>query len=128
MADGYLEGDPYLAFAKAAKLAPPDATKQSHKLVRERCKAVVLGTNYGMGPHALAVQAGITPVEAKELLRLHHDTYRPFWRWSEDAVSSAMLTGEMKTFVTGRGKPQIQQCPQCPVSDGRPKKGGLSRW
>jgi DNA polymerase I len=102
MADGYLEGDPYLAFAKAAKLAPPDATKQSHKLVRERCKAVVLGTNYGMGPHALAMQAGITPVEAKELLRLHYDTYRPFWRWSEDAVSSAMLTGEMKTVFGWR--------------------------
>jgi hypothetical protein len=26
----------------------------------------------------------------------------------------------------GRGKLQIQQCPRCPVSDGRPKKGGLS--
>ena len=27
---------------------------------------------------------------------------------------------------TGRGKLQIQQCPKCPVSDGRPEKGGLS--
>ena len=27
MADGYREGDPYLAFAKAARLVPPDATK-----------------------------------------------------------------------------------------------------
>jgi hypothetical protein len=27
---------------------------------------------------------------------------------------------------TGRGKRQVQQCPQCPVSDGRPEKGGLS--
>jgi hypothetical protein len=30
------------------------------------------------------------------------------------------------SFATGRGKLQIQQCPQCAVSDGRPEKGGLS--
>jgi hypothetical protein len=28
----------------------------------------------------------------------------------------------------GRGKLQVQPCPQCPVSDGRPEKGGLSLW
>jgi DNA polymerase I len=97
MAEGYLDGDPYLAFAKAARLAPPEATKQSHKAIRDRCKAIVLGINYGMGPEAMAIQAGITAVEAKELLRLHKETYRPFWRWIEDTVSSAMLTGGMKT-------------------------------
>jgi hypothetical protein len=102
MAEGYCEGDPYLAFAKAARLAPPEATKQSHKLVRDRCKAIVLGINYGMGPEAMAMQAGITPSEAKELLRLHKETYRPFWRWIEGSVSSAMLTGEMKTVFGWR--------------------------
>jgi DNA polymerase I len=102
MAEGYREGDPYIAFAKAAKLVPTDATKKSHKSMRERCKAVVLGINYGMGPDALALQAGMTPAEAKELLRLHRETYRPFWRWIEDAVSSAMLTGEMKTVFGWR--------------------------
>jgi DNA polymerase I len=96
MADGYSEGDPYIAFAKAAKLVPEYATKHTHKPIRDRCKSVVLGVNYGMGPDALASQAGITPAEAKELLRLHRDTYRTFWRWSEDIVSSAMLTGEIK--------------------------------
>jgi hypothetical protein len=30
------------------------------------------------------------------------------------------------SIATGRGKPQVQQCPQCPVSDGRPEKTGLS--
>ena len=102
MAKGYVEGDPYIAFAKAAKLVPQEATKQSHKPIRDRCKSVVLGVNYGMGPDALASQAGITPAEAKELLRLHKDTYRTFWRWSEDIVSSAMLTGEMKTVFGWR--------------------------
>jgi DNA polymerase-1 len=102
MAEGYRAGDPYMAFAKAAKLVPPDATKTTHKLVRERCKSVVLGINYGMGPETLAVQAGITPAEAKELLRLHKETYKPFWRWSEDVVAAAMLTNEMKTVFGWR--------------------------
>jgi len=102
IAEGYGAGDPYMAFAKAAKLVPPDATKATHKSIRERCKAVVLGINYGMGPDALAMQSGITPAEAKELLRLHKETYRPFWRWSEDVVSAAMLTNEMQTVFGWR--------------------------
>jgi DNA polymerase I len=102
MARGYAEGDPYIAFAKAAKLVPQEATKHTPKPIRDRCKSVVLGVNYGMGPEALASQAGITPAEAKELLRLHKDTYRTFWRWSENIVSSAMLTGEMKTVFGWR--------------------------
>jgi hypothetical protein len=32
------------------------------------------------------------------------------------------------SFATGWNQQQIQQCPKCPVSDGRPEKGGLSRW
>ena len=81
---------------------PPDATKATHKLMRERCKTVVLGINYGMGPEAMALQAGITPAESKELLRLHKETYRPFWRWIGDTVSAAMLTNKMYTVFGWR--------------------------
>jgi hypothetical protein len=102
MVKGYEDGDPYIAFAKAAKLVPQDATKASHKPIGDRCKSVVLGVNYGMGPEALASQAGITPAEAKELLRLHKDTYRSFWRWSNDIVSAAMINNEMKTVFGWR--------------------------
>ncbi|MGZ4987356.1 MAG: DNA polymerase [Limisphaerales bacterium] len=97
MMKGYLEGDPYLAFAKAARLVPEHATKQSHKVIRDRCKAVVLGVNYGMGANALAATAGITVSEAKELLRIHRNTYRKFWRWMDDTVSAAILTGKIQT-------------------------------
>jgi len=102
MVDGYVSGDPYLAFAVAAKLAPPGATKESHKAVRDRCKEVVLGINYGMGPDAMAERAGITPVEAKDLLRLHRQTYKRFWRWTEDTVSAAMLANEVRTVFGWR--------------------------
>jgi len=56
MIQGYIEGDPYLAFAKAANLAPQDATKKSHKVIRDQCKSIVLGVNYGMGPEAMAAK------------------------------------------------------------------------
>jgi len=109
MIDGYLGGDPYLAFARDAKLAPADATKASHGLIRDRCKSIVLGINYGMGSDAMAARAGITPAEAKELLRLHHGAYPRFWRWIDDTVSAAMLTNEMRTVFgwrrrLGRGR------------------------
>ncbi len=100
MMAGYAEGDPYLAFARAARLAPADATKATHGAVRERCKAIVLGIGYGMAADGMAARAGIAPCEARELLRLHKDTYRVFWRWSDNTVDVALLTGAM-TSVFG---------------------------
>jgi hypothetical protein len=101
MIEGYAS-DPYLAFAKAARLVPKDATKQSHPTIREQCKAIVLGVGYGMEAPAMAARAGIRPCEAAELLRLHRQTYCTFWRWSDETVSGAMLTGEMRTVFGWR--------------------------
>ena len=95
--EAYRQGDPYLAFAKQARLVPQDATKKSHKAIRDRCKALVLGINYGMSEQSLARSSGITVAEARELMRLHRETYRRFWAWSDAIVSSAMLTNKMTT-------------------------------
>jgi DNA polymerase-1 len=106
----YTGEDPYIAFAIQAGLASADATKVSHPDVRNACKAVVLGLNYGMGPHSIALQAGITVAQARELIQLHKRTYRRFWRWSEDMVSAALLSRRMSTvfgfrrIVTPRDK------------------------
>jgi len=102
MIDGYVRGDPYLAFAVDAGLAPPDATKQSHGLIRERCKTIVLGVNYGMGPESMALRAGISVADARTLLRLHKQTYKKFWRWSEDTVTTALFQGQMQTVFGWR--------------------------
>jgi DNA polymerase I-like protein with 3'-5' exonuclease and polymerase domains len=59
-------------------LAPQDATKVTHKAVRDRYKAVVLGTLYGMGEETLARRIGVPTCEACELLRLHRATYPRF--------------------------------------------------
>jgi DNA polymerase I len=97
MIAAYQSGDVYLAFAKQAGLAPPDATKATHKDVRDRCKAVVLGVNYGMGAEGLAQRIGVPPVVARDLLARHRRTYPTFWRWSEAAVDTAMLHGVITT-------------------------------
>lgn len=95
--EAYLSGDPYLAFAKQAGAAPPHATKATHKAVREQFKQCVLAVQYGMGADALAQRIGQPPIRARDLLRLHHETYRTFWAWSGRVVNHAMLTGSLNT-------------------------------
>ena len=97
MIDGYRCGDLYMAFAKEAGRAPEGATKESHKAVRDRCKEVVLGVDYGIGPETMAAKMGATVPEARELIQRHKQTYRTFWDWISRVVDSAVLTGEMKT-------------------------------
>jgi hypothetical protein len=97
MIAGYLSGDPYLAFARDAGLVPSDATKDTHTQVRETCKTIVLGINYGMESDSMAVRAGITRAEARSLLGLHRHTYKQFWQWAENTVATALFAGEMQT-------------------------------
>ncbi len=81
---------------------PPDATKETHADFREVCKAIVLGIGYGMGPETMAFKAGISKGEARELLRLYKATYKPFWKWSDDTVTTALFTGKMQTVFGWR--------------------------
>ena len=102
MMEAYHSGDPYLAFAKQAGAVPADATKATHASEREQFKACVLAVQYGMGAEALARRIGQPPICARDLLRLHRETYRIFWRWSDAAVDHAMLTGSLHTVFGWR--------------------------
>jgi hypothetical protein len=97
MMQAYTSGDPYLTFAKQARAVPVDATKTSHPREREQFKVCALAVQYGMGPDSLARSLGQPPAYARELLRLHRETYPTFWRWSEAAVNHAMLRGWLQT-------------------------------
>src|ERR1019366_1706379 len=97
MMDAYHSGDPYLAFAKQAGAAPADATKATHKAIRDQFKPPVLAVQYGMGAETLARRIGQPPIRARELLRLHRETYRVFWAWSDRIVDHAMLTNSLHT-------------------------------
>ena len=97
MWDAYESGDPYLQFAKDSGLAPPDATKSSHEAVRDKCKAIVLGVQYGMSAHGMARRAGLLVAEARELLQLHREHYRTFWTWADRNVEIVLAGGTIST-------------------------------
>ena len=97
LADAYTSGDPYLTFAIQAGLAPEGATKATHKGIRNRCKAIVLGVGYGMGAESMAHRSGLSVSEARELLRRHRETYRTFWKWAENNVNVALAGGILTT-------------------------------
>jgi DNA polymerase I len=97
MQDAYRSGDPYLAFAKQAGAVPHDATKQTHGPIRELFKTCALGVLYGMKAESLAARIGQPTIVARDLLRAHPETYRPFWRWSDAVVDHAMVHGSLHT-------------------------------
>ena len=95
--EAYASGDPYIAFAIQAGMAPPWATKETHKSVRNRCKSVVLGTNYGMSAYGVAQAAKIHELEAKALLQKHRETYQRFWSWAERNKNRGLLGLKLET-------------------------------
>jgi len=99
MIDAYESGDPYLAFAKQAGLAPSDATRKTHSRERERCKACVLAVQYGMAGQSLGRRLGIPSPYAQELLDMHRATYPRFWRWSDGVVNYAAQFGVLYTIL-----------------------------
>lgn len=98
MLDAYSSGDPYLTFAKQAGAAPAAATKASHAEIREQFKACTLAVQYGMGEEALGRRIGQPTVYARQLLKLHHQTYRTFWDWSDGVVDYAQIHRKLWTL------------------------------
>lgn len=97
MMAAYNSGDPYLEFAKQAGAAPSNATKSSHKIIRDQFKATVLAVQYGMGEESLAYRLNQPVVRARQLLELHRRTYRVYWLWCEGIINQALLGGQLWT-------------------------------
>jgi len=95
--EAYNSGDPYISFAIQAGLAPEGATKESHPEIRNQCKQVVLGTNYGMSAYGVAQAAGIHISTAQSLLQRHRETYRVFWNWAEKNMEAGLLGVPLQT-------------------------------
>jgi len=60
-------------------------------------KQCVLATQYGMEAESLAARIGQPPIVARDLLRMHRETYSRFWAWSDAALDHAMLRGSLYT-------------------------------
>lgn len=66
--DANNSGDPCLAFAKQAGAALPEATKASHREIRNLFKTCVLGVKYGLGSESLALKINKSTPYVRELL------------------------------------------------------------
>jgi hypothetical protein len=97
MQDAYVSGDFYLTFARMAGAVPATATKQSHAAAREQFKVVALGVLYGLSADGLARKLDVPPCRGRELLRMHQETFRTFWAWSDRIEMEAMLSGRLRT-------------------------------
>jgi DNA polymerase-1 len=95
--EAYKSGDPYMAFAIQTGLAPPGATKASHKAIRDQCKVVVLGIQYGMTAWGMARGSNLLEADAQDLIRKHKETYRVFWAWAERNAAAALFGLPLQT-------------------------------
>jgi DNA polymerase I len=101
MIDSYLSGDVYLAFAKLARMVPPEGTKEKYKAERNACKSTVLGlsydmTNYGLS-RKLTADTGVewTPEEAQKQIDLFEETYSKLMEYKEDIRYNYELDGRL---------------------------------
>jgi hypothetical protein len=97
MQEAYVSGDFYLTFARMAGAVPADATKRTHAAQRDRFKTVALGVLFGLSADGLARKLNVAPAYGRELLRLHQETFRRFWAWSERVEMEGMLAGRLHT-------------------------------
>lgn len=101
MIKSYASGDVYLAFAKLAGSVPQNATKESHKLQRDRFKATVLAISYGMGAKGLAnkltVDTGVehTQVEAQDLIDKFNAAYPEYSAWAFNIKNEYVEEGKI---------------------------------
>jgi hypothetical protein len=97
MQECYRSGDFYLTFARMAGAVPAGATKQTHARERDQFKVVALGVLYGLGAESMAAQLGLPACRGRDLLRMHRQTFRRFWEWSDAVVLAAQARGCLRT-------------------------------
>lgn len=99
MIEAYLSGDVYLAFAKLSKQAPKNATKESHKFIRDLCKSTVLGISYLMTKYGLAIKLTNdsgkvwSEDEAQEQIDLFYDAF-PELKFAQEELQEEYGNGQ----------------------------------
>ena len=80
-----------------AGMAPPGATKYSHKGIRDLCKTCVLGNNYGQTAYGLAHKADLSMIEAEYLHRRLRQAFPTFTAWADLETDTGYLSGHMSS-------------------------------
>jgi DNA polymerase I len=94
--------DPYLRFAVMAGIAPPGATKASHKKIRDLAKTCVLGNSYGQTPFGLSKKADVHMIEAEYLHRRMAVSFPRFYAWADRQIDNGSISGHMTTVLGWR--------------------------
>jgi DNA polymerase I-like protein with 3'-5' exonuclease and polymerase domains len=99
MLEMYQSGDPYLSFAKRIGAVPSSATIETHAEARNLYKNMLLAVQYGMQAETLAGRLGVSSFDAHEMLNQHREVFAQYWSWSDDWVTHALQTGNMRTVL-----------------------------
>ena len=83
----YQNGDVHWQFAVRAGLAAPDAAVDDR--IRDLCKPVCHGMNYGMTPYGIAAKTKKSLDWAREMQARHRYAYPVFHQWRGDVVAQA---------------------------------------
>ena len=112
-----LSGDPYIAYCRNAVWCLPMLTKTRTRRSGRSAQTIVLGMNFSMGRESMAVRAGITRAEARNLLSLHRYTYKKFWQWAKarsQPVSSTAIR-QIRMASIDRPIPNVRSMQNWPV-------------
>ena len=100
-----------------------DAIADTPQLLRKGYEEAIDDRRFAEAIYRVALASGFMELVG------YRDTIAEIWvtllRISRCNIMPRRLS-QVGSIATGRGKLEVQPCPQCPVSDGRPEKGGLS--
>lgn len=98
MLKAYQSGDVYLAFAKLCGIAPEDATKESHKIERDRCKAIILGMQYGRQAKSISAILGVSEFTTQCLIDQYWGNFHVFAKWVQKQADAGMMGHTLETL------------------------------
>lgn len=78
--------------------------KEVTKSQRRDAKVINFGVLYGMGPHALAQNTGMSFTDAKNFIDLYFELRKPIRKFIDDTLEQAKTEGYVETFH-GRRRP-----------------------
>lgn len=93
MLAAYESGDVYMAFGIQAGLITPSMSAEAKQMMRDFCKAIVLGMSYDMTAKGLAPRIGKTEKEAQGYIDLFFATYSEYAKWKRETWKEYLSDG-----------------------------------
>ena len=93
--------DAYMWFARERGMVPPDATKETHKSLRDNIlKPFNLSVNYGSEAKGIATRLRVSIEYAQYiLLDGHRSLFADYWQWIENFLDHATAKGLVHTAL-----------------------------